>query len=121
MPKSSKGKYILFSKAEYESIEETPEGDYKFSFSSAQQTLNETQVSELFEALCDGKSRPALMERYGLSKYSFESLCRQHYGTVKISDIRDKMKLKRMQTEFDARLNAVNKDKTVQPIPVTAL
>ena len=114
MPRIVKGKKIIMTKSEYESIQ-LIDGDYVLLLPKSRDLITDEIADKIFVDLRSGKSRPQIVSNYaeyGLNEYSFNELCRKRFGTIKITEIRDRLK-----EQFYKTIEAAKSNPLDDPIP----
>lgn len=90
-----KGKTLELSAEEYASLV-LKDGKYSLDLARNDKELTDEEVEELFGKIRDGYSKNAACSKYGISEVYFSGLCRRNFGTTKITDIRDKLKARKV-------------------------
>jgi len=103
-----KGKYISFGEEEFKAIRK--EGElYILDLVISEEQLNDEKVELLFKGLGEGKSKNVLCKEFNISDYTFTSVCRKHFNTIRVQEIREKLRVKNITEQVKKDLVAETK------------
>lgn len=91
MIKIVRGKYIKMDKRAYDSIIEE-KGTYILEISTCEKQLTDEEKIRLFDLLRGGKSKNMICKEFEITEYTFAQICKERFGTLRINEIRDKLK-----------------------------
>lgn len=89
MPKYVRGKMMSMTDKEYKSIKKV--GDLYVLELVPDQQLDEKQVNAVFVDIGNAIGIKSIQEKYGITKGTLDGLCKKHYATTKITEVRNKI------------------------------